>query len=183
MLYVERLFCFVLLLYWLTFYFGFFRFLLLVDQDDRAMSEEVPLVEIAQEHLEPVQKACESNDLPLLSEFPYKYDLTLPTIKMDLKPTAVLRSYQKESLEKMFQHGRVRSALIVLPCGAGKSLTGVAAVCYVKKRALVLCTSGVAVEQWCNEFRRWTVMDHRLVTRFTSDYKEVPSNNGIIVTT
>ncbi len=32
--------------------------------------------------------------------------------------------------------------------GAGKTLVGVTAACTVKKRCLVLCTSGVAVEQW-----------------------------------
>ena len=36
------------------------------------------------------------------------------------------------------------------PCysGAGKTLVGVTAACTLKKRCLVLCTSGVAVEQW-----------------------------------
>ena len=32
--------------------------------------------------------------------------------------------------------------------GAGKTLVGVTAVCTVKKKCIVLCTSGVAVEQW-----------------------------------
>ena len=48
----------------------------------------------------------------------------------------------------MFGNGRARSGIIVLPCGAGKTLVGVTAACTVKKRVMVLCTSGVAVEQW-----------------------------------
>ena len=48
----------------------------------------------------------------------------------------------------MFGRGRAQSGIIVLPCGAGKTLTGVSAACTIKKRTLVLCTSGVAVEQW-----------------------------------
>ena len=36
--------------------------------------------------------------------------------------------------------------VIVLPCGAGKTLVGVTACTTVRKRCIVLCTSGVAVE-------------------------------------
>jgi len=37
--------------------------------------------------------------------------------------------------------------------GAGKTLVGVTAACTIKKRCLVLCTSGVAVEQWRSQVR------------------------------
>ena len=48
----------------------------------------------------------------------------------------------------MFGNGRARSGVIVLPCGAGKTLVGVTAACTVRKRCLVLCTSGVRVGGW-----------------------------------
>ena len=75
---------------------------------------------------------------------------------IDLKPSAVLRPYQEKSLRKMFGNGRARSGVIVLPCGAGKSLVGVTACCTVRKRALVLCNSGVSVEQWKQQFKMWS---------------------------
>ena len=37
--------------------------------------------------------------------------------------------------------------------GAGKTLVGVTAACTVKKKCIVLCTSGVAVEQWRSQVR------------------------------
>lgn len=40
--------------------------------------------------------------------------------------------------------------------GAGKSLVGVTACCTVRKRALVLCNSGVSVEQWKQQFKMWS---------------------------
>jgi DNA excision repair protein ERCC-3 len=46
----------------------------------------------------------------------------------------------------MFSNGRARSGIIVLPCGAGKTLTGITATCTIKKSTMILCTSGVAVE-------------------------------------
>lgn len=48
----------------------------------------------------------------------------------------------------MFSNGRARSGVIVLPCGAGKTLTGILAATTIKKNVMVLCISGVSVEQW-----------------------------------
>lgn len=77
-----------------------------------------------------------------------------PSYSINLKPSTTLRPYQEKSLRKMFGNGRARSGIIVLPCGAGKTLVGVTAACTVKKRCLVLCTSGVAVEQWRSQVRK-----------------------------
>jgi DNA excision repair protein ERCC-3 len=52
----------------------------------------------------------------------------------------------------MFSHGRARSGIIVLPCGAGKTLTGITAASYIKKSVLVLCNSNVSVQQWRQQF-------------------------------
>lgn len=45
------------------------------------------------------------------------------------------------------------AGIIVLPCGAGKTLTGVTAASTIKKSCLVLCTSGVSVLQWKYQFQ------------------------------
>ena len=62
----------------------------------------------------------------------------------------------------MFGNGYARSGLIVLPCGAGKTLVGVTACCTVKKRALILCAGELAVEQWRDEFKLWCNMDDKV---------------------
>ena len=67
---------------------------------------------------------------------------------------------------------RARSGIIVLPCGAGKTLVGITACCTIKKSCLVLCTSGVSVEQWKHQFKIWSNIDDKLIARFTSDTKE-----------
>jgi DNA excision repair protein ERCC-3 len=52
----------------------------------------------------------------------------------------------------------------VLPCGAGKSLVGVAATARVKKSCLCLCTSSVSVDQWRHQFKLWSnLQDHQIV--------------------
>ena len=42
-----------------------------------------------------------------------------------------------------------RPGIIVLPCGAGKTLVGIIAAATIKRSCLVLCNSSVSVEQWC----------------------------------
>lgn len=95
----------------------------------------------------------------------------------------MLRPYQEKSLRKMFGNGRARSGVIVLPCGAGKSLVGVTACCTVRKRALVLCNSGVSVEQWKQQFKMWSTADDSMICRFTSEAKDKPMGCGILITT
>jgi hypothetical protein len=53
----------------------------------------------------------------------------------------------------------------VLPCGAGKSLVGVTACCTVRKKAIVLCNSGVSVEQWKTQFKMWSTADDSMICR------------------
>jgi hypothetical protein len=72
---------------------------------------------------------------------------TNPTMPFGLKHDTTIRPYQEKSLSKMFGNGRARSGIIVLPCGAGKTLVGVTAASTVKKRTMVLCNSAVSVEQ------------------------------------
>ena len=55
------------------------------------------------------------------------------------------------------------------------------AACTVRKRCLVLCTSGVAVEQWRSQFKMWSTVDDSMVCRFTSDAKDKPMGKHILV--
>ncbi|KAK0134048.1 General transcription and DNA repair factor IIH helicase subunit XPB [Merluccius polli] len=139
--------------------------------------------EIRQEMIEEVQKRCIQLEHPLLAEYDFRNDTVNPDINMDLKPTAVLRPYQEKSLRKMFGNGRARSGVIVLPCGAGKSLVGVTAACTVRKRCLVLGNSSVSVEQWKAQFKMWSTIDDSQICRFTSDAKDKPIGCSVAVST
>ena len=105
-------------------------------------------VQVSDKHIEAIKEECQSNRLPLIEEFDFRKDNVSPDLRIELKSTTQVRDYQEQSLSKMFSNGRARSGIIVLPCGAGKTLTGITAACYVKKSVLVLCNSNVSVEQW-----------------------------------
>ncbi|KAK2142669.1 hypothetical protein LSH36_924g00041 [Paralvinella palmiformis] len=145
-----------------------------MDKEDEDEELETVSFEIQQEKLEDLQKRCIELDYPLLAEYDFKNDTLNPNVAIDLMPNTVLRPYQEKSLRKMFGNGRARSGIIVLPCGAGKTLVGVTAACTIKKRCLVLCTSGVAVEQWRSQFKMWSTADDSIICRFTSDAKDKP---------
>ncbi|OQR93463.1 TFIIH basal transcription factor complex helicase XPB subunit [Thraustotheca clavata] len=139
---------------------------------------------IRKTHVEQVKRACLDMDYPLMEEYDFRNDKTIPDIEMDLKPTTRIREYQEKSLSKMFGNGRARSGIIVLPCGAGKTLTGVTAASTIKKSCLCLCTSAVSVEQWTAQFKMWTNIPSKKIARFTSVSKdEIDKDSGVIVTT
>ncbi|XP_017732824.1 PREDICTED: TFIIH basal transcription factor complex helicase XPB subunit isoform X2 [Rhinopithecus bieti] len=155
-----------------------------MDKDEEE-EEETQMVsfEVKQEMIEELQKRCIHLEYPLLAEYDFRNDSVNPDINIDLKPTAVLRPYQEKSLRKMFGNGRARSGVIVLPCGAGKSLVGVTAACTVRKRCLVLGNSAVSVEQWKAQFKMWSTIDDSQICRFTSDAKDKPIGCSVAIST
>nr|VZI17587.1 unnamed protein product [Spirometra erinaceieuropaei] len=137
-------------------------------------------IEVKQEDIELLQRRCVELEVPLLAEYDFRQDKLNRDISIDLRASTSLRPYQEKSLRKMFGNGRARSGVIVLPCGAGKTLVGVTAACTVRKPTLCLCTSGVAVEQWRSQFKLWSTAEDSQILRFTSDAKDRPTASTCI---
>jgi len=111
------------------------------DDDDDEELDAVHSFEVIPEGVEKVQKQCLQLGFPVLEEYDFRNDARNPNLDMDLRPQAQIRDYQEKSLSKMFGNGRAKSGIIVLPCGAGKTLVGITAACTIKKSVVVLCTS------------------------------------------
>ncbi|KAK3587846.1 hypothetical protein CHS0354_019716 [Potamilus streckersoni] len=156
-----------------------------MDREDDEDTEDQKTVsfEVKPEHIENMQKKCIEMEYPLLAEYDFRNDTVNRDINIDLKPSTVLRPYQEKSLRKMFGNGRARSGVIVLPCGAGKTLVGVTAACTIRKRCICLATSGVAVEQWRSQFKMWSTADDSMICRFTSDAKDKPIGCSVCIST
>ncbi|KAG8659195.1 general transcription and DNA repair factor IIH helicase subunit XPB1 [Manihot esculenta] len=151
-----------------------------------AEEKETHAFEIDPSQVENVKQRCLPNALnyPMLEEYDFRNDTVNPDLDMELKPHAQPRPYQEKSLSKMFGNGRARSGIIVLPCGAGKSLVGVSAACRIKKSCLCLATNAVSVDQWAFQFQLWSTIRDEHICRFTSDSKErFQGNAGVVVTT
>lgn len=70
-------------------------YLALVDGDNEDVSTaKVVTFEVPAAMVQAVQKQCTDLEYPLLAEYDFRHDSTIPTMAIDLKPTCVLRSYQ-----------------------------------------------------------------------------------------
>ncbi|CCH44773.1 DNA excision repair protein [Wickerhamomyces ciferrii] len=152
-----------------------------IEEDD---IDAVHSFEISNDSVEIVKKRCQEIDYPVLEEYDFRNDQRNPDLDIDLKPSTQIRPYQEKSLSKMFGNGRARSGIIVLPCGAGKTLVGITAACTIRKSTIVLCTSSVSVMQWRQQFLQWCTIQPESVAVFTSDNKEMfHSESGLVVST
>jgi len=128
--------------------------------------------QINPDQLEAVKQAAQQLDLPLMDEFDYNFDVSTPRLKANLKHTTKIRPYQQKCLSKMFGNSRAKSGVFVLPCGAGKTLTAITAVCTMQRSAMILCSSTVAVEQWKRQFHLFAEIGDGAICRFTSKAKD-----------
>lgn len=135
------------------------------------------------EMVETVKRQAIELDYPLMEEYDFCNDRVNPDLPMDLKPHTRIRRYQERSLAKMFGNGRARSGIIVLPCGAGKTLTGVTAAQTIKKSVICLCTNAVSVLQWKYQFKLWTNIPEERISCFTSDKKDPIHPDGCLLIT
>jgi DNA excision repair protein ERCC-3 len=81
-----------------------------------------------------------------------------------------LRRYQRESVAAFAAAG---SGVIVLPCGAGKTLVGLGAMAAVGARTLILVTSTLAARQWREELLARTDLQPAQVGEYSGARKEV----------
>jgi DNA excision repair protein ERCC-3 len=81
-----------------------------------------------------------------------------------------LRAYQREAAES-FWHGG--SGVVVLPCGAGKTLVGAAAMARAQATTLILVTNTVSARQWKSELVRRTSLTEDEIGEYSGAKKEI----------
>jgi DNA excision repair protein ERCC-3 len=81
-----------------------------------------------------------------------------------------LRPYQQEAAEG-FWHGG--SGVVVLPCGAGKTIVGAAAMAMAQATTLILVTNTVAARQWRHELLRRTTLTDAEIGEYSGSRKEI----------
>ncbi|MEI7778514.1 MAG: DNA repair helicase XPB, partial [Actinomycetes bacterium] len=81
-----------------------------------------------------------------------------------------LRQYQREAAEG-FWHGG--SGVVVLPCGAGKTLVGAAAMALAQATTLILVTNTVSARQWRHELLMRTTLTEDEIGEYSGNKKEV----------
>ena len=81
-----------------------------------------------------------------------------------------IRQYQEHAAEG-FWHGG--SGVVVLPCGAGKTIVGAAAMSHAKATTLILVTNTVAARQWRDELLKRTTLNEDEIGEYSGAKKEI----------
>jgi len=81
-----------------------------------------------------------------------------------------LRDYQEYATESFWEGG---SGVVVLPCGAGKTIVGAAAMAKAQATTLILVTNTVAGRQWRDELLRRTTLTENEIGEYSGEKKEI----------
>ncbi len=81
-----------------------------------------------------------------------------------------LRDYQKEAVAKFELGG---SGVVVLPCGAGKTLVGAATMAEVKTNTLILVTNTVSARQWRDELLARSSLKEEDIAEYSGSTKDI----------
>jgi DNA excision repair protein ERCC-3 len=86
-----------------------------------------------------------------------------------------LRPYQEAAVDAFWAGGSVRggSGVVVLPCGAGKTIVGMGAMEKASTQTLILTTNVVALRQWISELVDKTTLEPDLVKEYSGEVKEI----------
>ena len=81
-----------------------------------------------------------------------------------------IREYQTQAVDKFWQGG---SGVVVLPCGAGKTIVGAAAMAVAKTNTLILVTNTVSARQWKAELLKRTTLTEEEIGEYSGSFKEI----------
>ncbi|MFI9596897.1 DNA repair helicase XPB [Nonomuraea sp. NPDC052265] len=81
-----------------------------------------------------------------------------------------LRPYQREAADA-FWHGG--SGVVVLPCGAGKTIVGAAAMAHAQATTLIMVTNTVSAHQWKTELLKRTTLTEDEIGEYSGNKKEI----------
>ena len=87
----------------------------------------------------------------------------------------LLRDYQQAAAEAFYGGGTEQggSGVVVLPCGGGKTIVGLAAMAQVGQATLILTTSGTSVAQWRRELLDKTTLTAADIAEYTGAAKDI----------
>ena len=85
------------------------------------------------------------------------------------------RDYQSDAINAFYKGGGPEggSGVVVLPCGAGKTVIGIGAMEIIKSETLILVTNTIALRQWKEELLTKTLISEDIIGEYSGDKKEI----------
>lgn len=86
-----------------------------------------------------------------------------------------LRIYQRDAVDVFYAGGSSRggSGVLVLPCGAGKTIIGIGVLTRLKQHTLILCTNITALRQWRDEILDKTDLSPSQIGEYSGEFKNI----------
>lgn len=86
-----------------------------------------------------------------------------------------IRDYQESAIKAFYRSGSAEggSGVIVLPCGAGKTVVGMGVMAKLQTETLILVTNTIAIRQWKEELLDKTDLDPDKIGEFSGSRKEI----------
>jgi DNA excision repair protein ERCC-3 len=86
-----------------------------------------------------------------------------------------LRPYQRDAVEVFYAGGSSHggSGVLVLPCGAGKTIIGIGVMDKIKQHTLILCTNITALRQWRDELQDKTSLNGKEIGEYSGEVKDI----------
>ena len=106
--------------------------------------------------LESVTTAWKIEVSPTSVGYLYLSDLEVSKLDKPLIMRRDLMKHQSRESERMTRGGAATSSIVILPCGAGKTLLAIATLALIGRTAFVICVNKLGISQWLDEFKRHT---------------------------
>ncbi len=102
------------------------------------------------------------------------YDISIREVTAGGKPFSI-REYQRQAAESFIGNAQSPggSGVVVLPCGAGKTIVGIYAMTLLKRRTLILVTNITAARQWKREILDKSNLTEDDIGEYSGELKEV----------
>jgi DNA excision repair protein ERCC-3 len=102
----------------------------------------------------------------------FKFDLREKTVS---NRDFVIRDYQGSAIDAFYANGSIEggSGVVVLPCGAGKTIVGIGAMQKVGTQTLILVTNTLSIRQWRDEILDKTSVSPDEIGEYSGDKKEI----------
>ncbi len=86
-----------------------------------------------------------------------------------------LREYQRDAVEVFYAQGSSHggSGVLVLPCGAGKTIIGIGAMEKIRQHTLILATNITALRQWRDELKDKTSLTDKDIGEYSGEVKDI----------
>ncbi|MGQ9842621.1 MAG: DNA repair helicase XPB [Spirochaetota bacterium] len=87
----------------------------------------------------------------------------------------IIRDYQQDAMNSFYRSGSDEggSGVIVLPCGAGKTIVGIGIMHLYQTKTLICVTNTVALRQWIDELLDKTTLTKDMIAEYSGDSKDI----------